>query len=63
MNKEDVAAEVHDITCSHEASTKVCVFMSTQPVYIAIVLHHDAWRFVMHVRVQLLNLGLGCFIW
>jgi len=34
LNKEHSAMEVRNITRSHEASTKVHVFMSTQPVCI-----------------------------
>ena len=35
---------VRDIKRSREASTKVCIFVSTQPVYIAIFLPQDARR-------------------
>ena len=38
LNKECAATEVRDITRSRKTSTKVRVFMSTQPVFIDLVL-------------------------
>ena len=39
MSKEHAAIEVCNITCSHEASTKVRVFVSMQPVFIDLANH------------------------